>query len=226
MPPFKIDIAQPELDDLKARLAQTRFPDEVEDAGWDYGTSIPFLRRLVEHWSDRFDWRAADARLNGFAQFTTEIDGETIHFVHVRGAGADPTPVLLANGWPSNFVELLPLVPLLIAEQEGASFSVVIPSLPGYGFSGKPKRKGMNLTRIAHLWAKLMTELGTTSSCSRAPTSAPALGSGWCGTIPSGCWGRIGSTSFRSIRGRTSRPRRSRITSRRSTIGALPRPAM
>lgn len=160
MIPFKIDIAQPEIDDLKARLAQTRFPDEVEGAGWEYGTSIPFLRKLVDHWSERFDWRAAEARLNGFSQFTTEIDGETVHFVHVRGVGSNPTPVLLANGWPSNFVELLPLVPLLTSEADGQSFDVVIPSLPGYGFSSKPKQKGMNLTKAAHLWAKLMTELG------------------------------------------------------------------
>lgn len=160
MTPFTIDIAQPEIDDLRARLAQTRFPDEVGDAGWDYGISIPFLRRLVDHWSERFDWRAAEARLNGFPQFTTGIDGETVHFVHVRGAGTNPTPVLLANGWPSNFVELLPLVPLLTGEADGQSFDVVIPSLPGYGFSGRPKRKGMNLTKAAHLWARLMTELG------------------------------------------------------------------
>lgn len=158
--PFRIEIPQANIDDLRNRLAQTRFPDEVEDAGWDYGTSIPFLRRLVAHWSERFDWRAAEARLNGFAQFTTEIDGETVHFVHVRGAGSNPTPVLLANGWPSNFVELLPLVPLLTADRDGQSFDVVIPSLPGYGFSGRPKQRGMNLTKAAHLWAKLMTELG------------------------------------------------------------------
>jgi pimeloyl-ACP methyl ester carboxylesterase len=160
MTPFKIDIAQPEIDGLKARLAQTRFPDEVEDAGWEYGTSMPFLRRLVGHWGERFDWRAAEARLNAFAQFTTVIDGETVHFVHAKGAGANPTPILLANGWPSNFVELLPLVPLLTSEADGQSFDVVIPSLPGYGFSGRPKQKGMNLTKAAHLWAKLMTELG------------------------------------------------------------------
>ena len=160
MTPFKIDIAQTEIDDLKARLAQTRFPDEVADAGWEYGISIPFLRKLVDHWGARFDWRVAEARLNAFPQFTTEIDGETVHFVHVRGAGANPTPLLLANGWPSNFVELLPLVPLLTGEVDGTSFDVVIPSLPGYGFSGRPKQKGMNLTKTAQLWAALMTELG------------------------------------------------------------------
>lgn len=159
MTPFTIAIPDAEIANLKARLLQARFPDEVEGAGWDYGTSMPFLRRFVAYWADGFDWRAAEARLNEFPHFTTEIDGETVHFIHARGKGANPVPLLLANGWPSNFVELLPLVDRLTAEVDGVSYEVIIPSLPGYGFSGRPKQKDMNLTRAAHLWAKLMDGL-------------------------------------------------------------------
>jgi pimeloyl-ACP methyl ester carboxylesterase len=160
MTPFTIAIADADVAELKSRLQHARFPDEVEDAGWEYGTSLAFLRRFVAYWGNQFDWRAAEARLNRTPQFTTEIDGETVHFVHARGKGSNPVPLLLANGWPSNFVELLPLVDRLTNEVDGISFDVIIPSLPGYGFSGRPKHKGMNLTRTAQLWAKLMDQLG------------------------------------------------------------------
>lgn len=160
MTPFTIAIADGDIADLRSRLRLARFPDEVADAGWDYGMSVPFLRRFVAYWAEEFDWRAAEARLNRYPQFTTEVDGETVHFVHARGRGSNPVPLLLANGWPSNFVELLPLVERLTAETDGVSFDVIIPSLPGYGFSGRPKQKGMNLTRTGLLWAKLMEQLG------------------------------------------------------------------
>jgi len=160
MTPFTIAISDTELADLKTRLGQTRFPDTVEGAGWDYGTEDGFLRKFVAHWRNNFDWRAAEGRLNSFPQFKEEIDGETVHFVHVRGQGGKRVPLLLANGWPSNFVELLPLVPLLTAEVNGTSYDVIIPSLQGFGFSGHPTKKGMHLTRMAHVWAQLMTQLG------------------------------------------------------------------
>jgi pimeloyl-ACP methyl ester carboxylesterase len=173
MTPFTIAIPDATIADLRARLAATRWPDEVEGAGWDYGMSLPWLQRFVAHWQ-AFDWRAAEARLNAFPQFTTEIDGKTVHFVHVRGKGANPTPLLLANGWPSNFAELLPLVPLLTEVLDGVSFDVVIPSLPGYGFSGKPRRKGMHLSKVTPLWAGLMQQLGY----ERYLTSGSDLGAG------------------------------------------------
>jgi pimeloyl-ACP methyl ester carboxylesterase len=160
MPSFTIAIADREVEDLKSRLQHARFPDELEDAGWDYGTSLSFLRRFLAYWGNEFDWRAAETRLNAYPQFTATVGGETVHFVHVRGKGANPVPVLLANGWPSNFVELLPLVDRLTAEIDGLSFDVIIPSLPGYGFSSRPRKKGMNLTQIGHLWAELMQQLG------------------------------------------------------------------
>ncbi|MEO7223060.1 MAG: epoxide hydrolase family protein [Devosia sp.] len=160
MTPFSIAIADAEVATLKSRLAATRFPETIDGAGWDYGTDAGALRKLVAHWGSAYDWRAEERRLNSFPQFCEEIDGETMHFVHVRGKGGLRVPLVLANGWPSNFVEMLPLVPLLTAEQAGVSFDVVIPSLQGFGFSGQPKTKGMNLTRMAHLWAALMTQLG------------------------------------------------------------------
>src|SRR5690606_30084056 len=98
--------------------------------------------------------------LNQYPQSLAEIDGETVHFLHIRGEGPQPVPLLLTNGWPSNFVELLPLVPLLTRAENGVSYDLVIPSLQGFGFSGRPREKGMNLTRMGHLWAKLMRELG------------------------------------------------------------------
>jgi pimeloyl-ACP methyl ester carboxylesterase len=174
MTPFKIDIPRAQIDDLKYRLRHTRFPDEVEGAGWDYGTNLSFLRKLVGYWAETFDWKAEEARLNAFPQFIRTIDGEDVHFVHVKGEGSNGTPILLANGWPSNFVELLPLVPLLTKAVDGRSFDVVIPSLSGYGFSGKSKQKGMNLTRMAELWAELMTRLGY----ERFMMSASDLGAG------------------------------------------------
>ena len=142
MTPFTIAIPDADIADLQQRLRQTRFPQALEGVGWDYGTDADFLKSLVNHWADQFDWRAAEMRLNGFAQFTEEIEGETIHFVHVRGQGGMRVPLLLTNGWPSNFVELLPLVPLLTEEIDGISFDIVIPSLPGYGFSGQPNKAG------------------------------------------------------------------------------------
>lgn len=160
MTPFTIAIADAEIADLKARLAQTRFPATLDDVGWDYGTDRDYLRELVDYWGQSFDWREAERRLNGFTQFTEVIDGERVHFVHVKGEGGNGVPLLLTNGWPSNFVELLPLVRLLTKAVNGQSFDVVIPSLPGFGFSGQPRQKGMHLSRIAPIWAELMSRLG------------------------------------------------------------------
>ncbi|MBU2532346.1 MAG: epoxide hydrolase [Alphaproteobacteria bacterium] len=158
--PFTISFSDAEIGDLKARLVSTRFPESLEGVGWEYGMESDFLRRFAAYWANEFDWEAAQARLNGFEHFLEDVDGETIHFVHARGRGQVNVPILLTNGWPSNFVELLPLVPLLTEPIDGVAFDVVIPSLPGYGYSSQPTRPGMNLSRIAPLWAELMTRLG------------------------------------------------------------------
>ncbi len=172
MTPFRIDIPQADLDDLDLRLRRTRLPDQVEGSGWSYGTDLDFLRHFVDYWADGFDWRRAETWLNSFPQFTDTIQGETVHFVHISSQSADAVPILLANGWPSNFVELLPLAQRLAESDPG--FDVVIPSLPGYGFSGKPTRPGVNLTETANLWAELMSRLGY----DRFLTSASDLGAG------------------------------------------------
>lgn len=158
--PFIIAIPDGEVADLKARLAATRFPEALEGVGWDYGIDERFLREFVSYWRQDHDWRAAETRLNAVPQFTETVDGEEVHFVHVQGQGETNIPLLLTNGWPSNFVELLPLIPLLTAPQGGVAFDIIIPSLPGYGFSGQPRQPGMNMTRVAPLWAELMTRLG------------------------------------------------------------------
>jgi pimeloyl-ACP methyl ester carboxylesterase len=160
MTPFSIRVPDADIAELRARLLATRFPRALAGTGWRYGTEDAFLRRFVDYWANQYDWRAAEAKLNAFPQFMTEIDGEAVHFVHVRGSGEISVPILLTNGWPSNFVELLPLVPLLTNDIDGVAFDVIIPSLPGFGFSGQPTRPGMHLTRVAELWAELMTRLG------------------------------------------------------------------
>lgn len=157
--PFRIDIPESVLDDLRQRLRQSRFSDAINHAGWAWGMEPASLRRLVSHWH-AFDWRKAEAALNSVPAFKTQIDGTGIHFLHVPGEGRNRLPIILTNGWPSCFTELMPLIPLLTREIEGLSFDVVIPSLPGYGFSERPAAPGMNITRIADLWAKLMVGLG------------------------------------------------------------------
>lgn len=159
---FRIAIPEETLRDLKRRIGSTRFPDEIPDAGWDYGTSGSFLRELLGYWEERFDWRAREAELNGMPHFRAEIDGLGIHFVHVRSKEPHALPILLTHGWPSTFHEMSRLVPLLAdpAAHGGDpddAFHVVVPSLPGFGFSDIPRRRGLTKTRIAGLWAHLMT---------------------------------------------------------------------
>ncbi|MCW3475732.1 epoxide hydrolase family protein [Limobrevibacterium gyesilva] len=163
--PFEIRIPAAELEDLKARLARTRWPDEVNDADWSYGTRLDFLHRLVGYWQDGFDWRAQEARLNALPQFIADIDGLPIHFVHARGAGPRPFPLVITHGWPGSFAEMEDIVPMLAdPAQHGAdeadAFDVVVPSLPGYGFSGHSQAPGFGPPQVAELWAKLMTGLG------------------------------------------------------------------
>ncbi len=161
---FTIDLAQSTLDELHERLARTRWPDEVEGAGWDYGTNVGYLKELVDYWQHTFDWRAQEARLNHFAQFRTQIDGVYIHFVHERARQGSGIPLILTHGWPSSFIELLPLVPLLTDPaahgMDGPAFDIVIPSLPGYGWSSRPPHRGVTTHSTAGLWHHLMHRLG------------------------------------------------------------------
>ena len=163
--PFQIQIEDAVLADLDQRLAGTRWPDQVKDSGWDYGPDVAWMRQLLAYWRDGYDWRAEEKRLNAFPQFTTEIDGLDIHFAHVRSPHEDATPLLLVHGWPGSFVEFTGIIPMLTEpEKHGGeaadAFHVVVPSLPGFGFSEKPSEPGWNSVRMAEVLAKLMARLG------------------------------------------------------------------
>jgi len=153
--PFRVDIPQADLDDLADRLARTRWPDELPGAGDDYGYPMARLRELVEYWRTGYDWRANEAELNTHPQFVTEIDGQRVHFLHVRSTNPDALALILTHGWPGSIVEFLDVIALLRAD-----FHLVIPSIPGFGFSGPTHERGWDVDRVARAWAELMRELG------------------------------------------------------------------
>lgn len=162
--PFSIAIAPEVLADLGERIRRTRWPDPAPGAAWEQGTDLECLKGLLAYWADGFDWRAQERALNAFHQFRAEVDGVAIHFVHERAKRGPGIPLILTHGWPSTFAEFLPLVPLLTDPQahgiDGPAFDVVIPSLPGYGFSVRPARVGVNYEAVAGLWHHLMRGLG------------------------------------------------------------------
>ncbi|MSO79479.1 MAG: epoxide hydrolase [Acidimicrobiia bacterium] len=163
--PFNINIPQSALDDLRERLGRTRFPEQLPDAEWDYGTELGYLRELVTYWRDDYDWRGTEARLNGFQQFTTTIDGARIHFLHVRSPEPHALPIVLTHGWPDSVSGFLDVIgPLTNPRAHGGdpadAFHVVVPSLPGYAFSGPTRERGWHPGRVASAWAALMAGLG------------------------------------------------------------------
>jgi pimeloyl-ACP methyl ester carboxylesterase len=149
--PFRIDVSEAALNDLRDRLARTRWPDQPQDAGWSMGTDLAYMKRLVDHWQRRYDWRKHEAALNALPQFTAEVDGVGLHFVHQRGSSPKPA-LLLLHGWPDSFYRFHKVIPLL-----AESFDVVVPSLPGTGFS---TRTAMTTDATADLLVKLMAGLG------------------------------------------------------------------
>jgi pimeloyl-ACP methyl ester carboxylesterase len=164
---FEISVDDTVLDDLRARLAQTRFPDQIEGTEWEYGIPVDYLRELVQYWRDTYEWRAQEARLNELAHFRTSIDGQSIHFIHARSAQSDAFPLLLLHGWPGSVVEFLDVVPRLTEpEAHGGSaadaFDVIAPSLPGYGFSEHTHTRGWDVSRMARAFVELMRRLGCT----------------------------------------------------------------
>jgi pimeloyl-ACP methyl ester carboxylesterase len=163
--PFKIAIPDQAIDDLKTRLAMTRWPDQVADTGWRYGSDTAYIKELCAYWANEYDWRKFEVALNRFDQFTTEIDGHHLHFMHVRSKHENAKPLLISHGWPGSVVEFMKIIePLTDPESHGGSaedaFHVVCPSLPGYGFSGPTRVEGVDTYTIAGLFAKLMERLG------------------------------------------------------------------
>lgn len=157
---FTIAIPDATLADLRERLARTRWPDEVPGAGWGYGVDPVYLKGLVDYWQHDYDWRAHEAALNRLPQFAATVDGVRIHFVHARGSGPNPTPLLLTHGWPDSFQRFHRVIPLLTdphahGDSAAPAFDVIVPSLPGFGFS---ERQALSSGAVADLWAKLMTE--------------------------------------------------------------------
>ena len=165
--PFTIRVPDAVLTDLKQRLSRARFGDEMPNAGWDYGTNVAYLKVLVDYWRDRFDWRAQERRLNQFDQFKTTIDGLAIHFIHQRSTSPNARTLLLLNGWPSSIVEYEKVIgpltdPVAYGGRVEDAFNVVIPVMPGFGFSDKPRGPGFQPERIAAMWITLMSRLGYT----------------------------------------------------------------
>jgi microsomal epoxide hydrolase len=162
---FTIRVDDAVLADLRDRLARTRFADDLPGTGWDYGIPTAYLRELVDHWRNTYDWRAQESRLNDLAHFRTRIDGQQIHFVHARSPHADAFPLLLTHGWPGSVVEFLDVIPRLThPERYGGepadAFHVVAPSLPGYGFSEPTRTPGWDVPRVARAFVELMARLG------------------------------------------------------------------
>ncbi|MEC3919436.1 epoxide hydrolase family protein [Nocardia sp. CDC160] len=153
--PFRIEIAQADLDDLNDRLARTRWSAQLPGENWDRGVPVSYLRELADYWRTEFDWRAQEAALNAHPQFLTEIDGLDVHFLHIRSADPNALPLILTHGWPNTFVEFTKTIPLLTK-----SFHLVIPSVPGFGFSAAPHEIGMKPRRVARMWVELMARLG------------------------------------------------------------------
>jgi microsomal epoxide hydrolase len=160
---FHIHVSDEILDDLNYRLHHIRWPDQLENSSWERGTDLSYLKSLVSYWRDHYNWRTQEAELNRFSQFCSSIDGIDVHFVHERGKGPNPMPIILTHGWPDSYLRYQKIIPLLTdpASHGGDpedSFDVIVPSLPGFGFSGRPKLSGVNNFQVSEMWAKLMTE--------------------------------------------------------------------
>jgi pimeloyl-ACP methyl ester carboxylesterase len=157
--PFAANVPQSVLDDLKSRLKETRWPDEIEGSGWSYGAGLAYMKELTAYWQQTFNWRKVEETINTYPNYIADIDGVKIHFMHIKGTGKRSVPLIITHGWPGSFLEMMKLIPLL-TEDTDFSFDLVIPSIIGFGFSGKVTRKGCNSAYVADLWHQLMVELG------------------------------------------------------------------
>ena len=162
--PFRLHVPDGAIEDLRLRLARTRFPDQAPAAPWAYGTDVGYMQELVAYWQGAFDWRAQEARLNAFAQFKVPLHGIELHFLHVEGKGPAPCPLLLSHGWPGSVFEFLDIIPRLtdparFGGDPADAFTVIAPSLPGYGLSFVPGQERFGTERIADCFADLMTDV-------------------------------------------------------------------
>jgi len=155
--PFRVDVPEAVLDDLRDRLARTRWPDQIPGSGWDYGTDLGYLQDLCDHWRAKFDWRAQEERFNRWPHFLTDIDGQQVHFIHSRADDPNALPIVLTHGWPGSVSEFLDVI-----EPLRQHFHVIVPSLPGYGWSGPTVAPGWDVQRVAEAWTVLMARLGYT----------------------------------------------------------------
>jgi epoxide hydrolase len=153
--PFRVEVPEAVLDDLRDRLARTRWPDQIPGSGWGYGTDLAYLQDVCDTWQNTFDWRAQEDRFNRWPHFLTDIDGQQIHFIHARSDKADALPLIVTHGWPGSVAEFLDII-----EPLRADFHVVVPSLPGYGWSGPTTEPGWDVQRVADAWKTLMARLG------------------------------------------------------------------
>lgn len=163
--PFRVDVPEADLADLRQRIARTRWPEPETAEGWSQGVPLSYLQELSAYWADGYDWREVESRLNALPQFITEIDGLPIHFLHVRSPHPDALPLIVTHGWPGSVVEFLKVIgpltdPVAHGGNAADAFHLVCPSLPGFGFSGKPAQPGWGIERIAAAWAELMARLG------------------------------------------------------------------
>jgi pimeloyl-ACP methyl ester carboxylesterase len=163
--PFALPYSQAAVDDLRRRLARTRWPDTIPGSGWAYGVDLDYMKEICRYWKDEFDWKRQIESMSAFRHYRYASRGVGIHFIHQRGRGPAPIPLILTHGWPGSFLEMLKVIPMLAdpascGADPADAFHVVVPSLPGYGFSDRPSEPGVNPSRIAGLWMDLMQELG------------------------------------------------------------------
>jgi len=162
--PFTIDVPEEVLNDLHQRLSLTRWPDEIPGSGWQYGSDLSYIKELVNYWQHEYNWRTHEQLLNSFPQYKVTLDDMDLHYIHVQGAGPDPLPLIISHGWPGSIYEFVKIIgPLTDPERHGGdpmdSFTVVAPSLPGYGFSHVPNQRRLSIGDMADLFARLMTEV-------------------------------------------------------------------
>lgn len=187
---FVLDIPQAEIDLLHRKIDDTRWPEAEPVGDWSQGTPLAALKELVAYWRKGYDWRACEAKLNAFGQFVTGIDGLEIHFLHIRSSRDDALPLILTHGWPGSVREFFDTIPLLAEPERGEqAFHLVIPSLPGFGFSGKPLQTGWGVEKIARAWAELMSRLGYTRWVAQGGDWGSAVTTAIGAQAPEGCIG-------------------------------------